>query len=204
MPETRGYRRWRDDPAYLAERQQFHQDMRTRLRALRLHLGLTEREMAARLEISVRAYRHRERRAVRMSWLFSIRLAEEFNVSLDWLTTGSAGGLPRNDRRPLDPDMRAIPPALRVVAPFPGRGVVLTEPLDILFMQWVRTLPLELLPDLARALQALAERRPAQKAHAAMLKFLHAAGYPDAERRAADWVRSGLRGVGCHTDREGA
>ena len=38
---------------------------------------------------------------------------------------------------------------------------------------------------------------------AAALKFLRAAGYPDAERRAADWVRSGLRVVG-DQQRDGA
>ena len=37
-----------------------------------------------------------------------------------------------------------------------------------------------------------------------MLKFLRAVGYPDAQRRAADWVRSWLRVVGCHIDRESA
>ena len=120
MSEARGYRRRRDDPAYLAERQRFYQDMRARLRVLRLHLGLTEREMAARLEISVRAYRYRERSALGMPMLFSIRVAEEFDVSIEWLTTGTIGKLPRNDRRPLTSDMRAVSPTLRVVAPFLG------------------------------------------------------------------------------------
>ena len=78
----------------------------------------------------------------------------------------------------------------------PTLRLVLTEPLDIMFMQWVRTLPMETLPDLARALQAIAERWPAREAHAAVLTFLRAVGYPDAKRRAADWVRSGMRVVG--------
>ena len=113
----------RDDPAYLAERQRFYQDLRTRLRVLRLHLGLTEREMTARLEISVRAYRYRERHATRIGTMFWLRVAIEFNLSLEWLTTGCAGKLPRNDHRPLTPDLHAIPPTLRVVAPLPERAI---------------------------------------------------------------------------------
>ena len=77
----------------------------------------------------------------------------------------------------------------------PASPILLTDPLDIAFVQWVRTLPRELLPHLARALRAQAERWPAQKAHAAMLKFLRAAGYPDAERRVDKLMQSGLRVV---------
>ena len=75
-------------------------------------------------------------------------------------------------------------------------SIVLTDPLDRMFMQWVRTLPLETLPDLARALQARAERWPARQAYVAVLSFLRAIGYPDAERHAAELVRGGLRVVG--------
>ena len=121
MPEARRYRLRRDDPAYLAERRQFYQDIRTRLRVLRLHLGLTERQMAARLAISVRAYRYLERDALGMPVLALVRLAEEFHVSFDWLATGTTAKWPHNDRRAVTPDMQAIPPTLRVVvAPFPG------------------------------------------------------------------------------------
>jgi transcriptional regulator with XRE-family HTH domain len=80
-------------------RRQFYQDMRNRLRVLRLHIGLTEHEMAARLGISVRAYRYQERHASRMRALLFLRVAEEFDVSCDWLATGAKGELPRNDHR---------------------------------------------------------------------------------------------------------
>ena len=85
MSEARGYSRRRDDPAYLAEQQQFDQDMRARLRVLRLHLGLTQHEMAERLEVSVRAYRHRERQGTQSGTMFWCRVAMEFDVSLNWL-----------------------------------------------------------------------------------------------------------------------
>ncbi len=123
MHNTGDTRDRRTDPSYLAERQQFFQDLRKRLRVLRLHLNLTEHEMAARLEISVRAYRYRERQATSMSSVFAVQLSEEFNVSIDWLSFGTKGRLPRNDHRPLTPDMRAIPPRLRMVAPPAGRSV---------------------------------------------------------------------------------
>jgi len=84
------------------------------------------------------------------------------------------------------------------------KSIVLTDPLDIAFMRWVNTLPLEVLPYLSMALRAIAERWPARQAYVAVLTFLRAVGFPDAERRAADRVRSGLRVVGCHIDREGA
>jgi transcriptional regulator with XRE-family HTH domain len=178
----------RDDPAWLAERLQFDQDLRTRLRVLRLHLGLTQHEMAARLGVSVRAYRHRERQGTSIGTMFWLRVAMEFNVSLSWLISGATGELPRNDRRPLTPDGRAIPPKLRVAAPFPGR------PAEIAFLRWVRTLPRELLPDLLVAMQAYAAGPP-WKARALMLEFLLAAGYPDAERRIDKLMRSGLQVV---------
>jgi hypothetical protein len=45
-------------------------------------------------------------------------------------------------------------------------------------------------------MQAQAERWPAAKTHAAMLKFLLAAGYPDASDKAAKMVRAGWQVVG--------
>jgi hypothetical protein len=57
------------------------------------------------------------------------------------------------------------------------KSIELTDPLEIAFIRWVRTLPREALPDLVRTLQAQAEQWPAQKTRAAMLKFLRAAGY---------------------------
>ena len=72
----------------------------------------------------------------------------------------------------------------------------MTDPLEIAFLRWVRTLPPESLPDLRRAMRALAEQRPAEKAHAAVLKFLLAAGYPDASDKAAELVRAGWQVVG--------
>jgi len=68
--------------------------------------------------------------------------------------------------------------------------------MEIAFLRWVRTLPRESLPHLAKALQAQAERWPAAKTHAAVLKFLLAAGYPDASDKAADLVRAGWQVVG--------
>ena len=68
--------------------------------------------------------------------------------------------------------------------------------MEIAFLRWVRTLPRESLPDLKRALQAQAERWPAEKAHAAVLAFLLAAGYPDASDKAAEMVRAGWQVVG--------
>jgi transcriptional regulator with XRE-family HTH domain len=146
MSKARGYPRRRDDPAWLAERQQFYQDLRARLRVLRLHLGLTEREMAARLDISVRAYRRREQSARRIPLQFLIRLVEEFDVSAAWLLTGHTEDLPRNDHRPLTPGMKPIPPTLRVVTPPSREGgsvsrkqksIVLTDDRpEIVFVQW--------------------------------------------------------------------
>jgi len=76
------------------------------------------------------------------------------------------------------------------------KSIVLTDPLDIAFMRWVNTLPLEVLPDLSMALQAIAERWPARQAYVAVLTFLRAVRYPDAEHHAAELVRGGLRVVG--------
>jgi hypothetical protein len=70
------------------------------------------------------------------------------------------------------------------------KSIVLTDPLDIAFMRWVNTLPLEVLPDLSMALQAIAERWPARQAYVAVLTFLRAVRYPDAERHAAELVRA--------------
>jgi hypothetical protein len=71
-----------------------------------------------------------------------------------------------------------------------------TDPSEIVFLRWVRTLPPESLPDLRRAMRALAKPWPAEKAHAAVLKFLLAAGYPDASDKAAELVRAGWQVVG--------
>ena len=84
------------------------------------------------------------------------------------------------------------------------KPLVLTDPLDIEFLQWVKTLPPESLPDLSRMLQALAKRWPAEETRAAALTFLRGAGYPDAERRYARFVRRGLRVVPGGANREGA
>ena len=76
------------------------------------------------------------------------------------------------------------------------KPVMVTDPMEIAFLRWVRTLPREALPDLKRALQAQAERWPAAETHAAVLKFLLAAGYPDASDKAAKMVRAGWQVVG--------
>jgi hypothetical protein len=55
------------------------------------------------------------------------------------------------------------------------KSIVLTEPRDIAFIQWARTLPQAALPDLIKVLQAISERWPVEKAYAAALKFLRAA-----------------------------
>jgi DNA-binding transcriptional regulator YiaG len=70
-----------------------------RLRTLRLHLGLTEQEMAARLGMSKRAYAAWEtpERSTRGATLFSIRLAEQFDVSIDWIVIG---GQPNGPQAP--------------------------------------------------------------------------------------------------------
>ena len=65
-----------------------------------------------------------------------------------------------------------------------------------MFIQLVRRLPRESLPYLARTMQTQTEGWPAREARGAALKFFRAAGFPDAERCAADWVRAGLRVVG--------
>lgn len=72
--------------------------------------------------------------------------------------------------------------------------ILVTDPSEIAFIQWVRTLPQELLPDLTMALQAYATGPP-WKARAALLEFLRAAGYPDAQRRVDKLMRSNLQVV---------
>jgi transcriptional regulator with XRE-family HTH domain len=104
------------DPTSRDAWEQEEQDIRARLRGLRLHLGLTQHESAERLGCSLRAYRYNERQCSHRRVQFLLRVAREFNVSLDWLVTGTKLWLPRNDRKPIDPDMKAIPPRLREVA----------------------------------------------------------------------------------------
>lgn len=76
-----------------------------RFRALRLHLGLSEAEMSRRLSMSLDAWlcwERGQRKGVSMK-MFS-RLAEEFDVSLDWLSTGCCpcwALARRNDNLPL-------------------------------------------------------------------------------------------------------
>ena len=113
MAEARGYLR-RNNPASLAEQQELYRDIRARLRGLRLHLGLTEGEMAARLGISVRACRYRERQGTRLPLVGLIVLAREFDVSIEWLAFGGTWNTPRNDRRPIAPDGRPIRPRFRI------------------------------------------------------------------------------------------
>lgn len=85
-------------------------DGRVRLNALRRHLGLTEQEIAARLGISPRSYRQweRGRRSMRGWTEFVIALSREFDVSIDWLASGAAGELPRNDRLPISMQLRPL------------------------------------------------------------------------------------------------
>ena len=77
-----------------------------RLRSLRLHLGLTAREMGARVGVGARSWRRRERTppSPNRGILFEVRLRGKFDVSIDWLLFGTAAGMPRNDHRPLRPD----------------------------------------------------------------------------------------------------
>lgn len=94
------------------EKQQIIKGVGRRTRVLRLHLGLSEAEMAARIGISAKALRYWEsgqRRSSRGMTLVSVKLGEEFNVSLDWLVLGTKGDLPVNDHQPITPDMKPIP-----------------------------------------------------------------------------------------------
>jgi hypothetical protein len=55
--------------------------------------------------MSTRAYRHWEtpKRSARGATLFFFRLAERFEVSIDWLACGGQIGAPRNDAIPQAP-----------------------------------------------------------------------------------------------------
>jgi transcriptional regulator with XRE-family HTH domain len=109
----------KDMRGWTAEEEWATRDMRDRLRVLRLHLGLTALEMARRLDMSVAAYKNREGGPIvlRRGWtLFLCRLADEFDVSIDWMCHGTKCGLPRNDRCPITPDLRPIRPRFRLVA----------------------------------------------------------------------------------------
>ncbi len=85
-----------------------------RVRTLRLHLGLSEAEMAGRAGLSLRAYRYLERRNRQRSHFMvfhSITMAT--GVSTDWVFTGCAGppysAAGRNDAVPLGIDRRPLP-----------------------------------------------------------------------------------------------
>ena len=76
-----------------------------RLRTLRLLFGLTEQEMAVRMGMSEHAYAAWEtpERSSRSFPLFAIRLAEQFDVPIDWIVTGGQPNGPRNDNVPKAP-----------------------------------------------------------------------------------------------------
>lgn len=85
-----------------------------RVRSLRLWLGLSEAELAARIGISVRSYRALEVRDRKRGWVVVFcRLAEETGVSLDWLMNGRPPGVwdqaARNDAVPFGFDGRVLP-----------------------------------------------------------------------------------------------
>lgn len=117
MTEALGRPCGANDPTREAAQRLFYQGMRERLRVLRLHLGLSKREVAERLGISVRAYRYRERSAKRMAVPFIVRLAETFDVSIDWLS-GAQWPVAQwpTASAPVTPAGKAIPPGLRLVS----------------------------------------------------------------------------------------
>lgn len=91
-----------------------------RLRALRLHLGMTEEEMASVLGIPLRRYRaHEAGRRPRRRIEMIVRLAETTGVSCDWLVTGSvpcSALASRRDDLPLSRRGQPLPVVLRVVS----------------------------------------------------------------------------------------
>lgn len=112
----------------------------SRLRTLREEMGWTERDMAERLGLSVRAYRDREKgRRKRIGWPLIVRLAEQTNVSIDWLLLGAMrvdGHLgPRNDAVPVQWDGRLIRFAGRLLTPGaegPGRMELAPEEVELI------------------------------------------------------------------------
>lgn len=107
----------RGDGRWTAEREAAQwADERTRLRSIRRHFGLSEQQMALRLEMNVRSYRAWEtgpRKSFRGGTDFVLRLCREFGLSIDWYMTG---GEPRNDRRPFGPNGEPLPLMLKVLA----------------------------------------------------------------------------------------
>lgn len=111
-----------------------------RLRALRQEMGWSERDMAERLGLSVRAYRDRERgRRKRIGGPLIGRLVEHTNVSIDWLLLGAmrVNGVlgPRNDAVPVQVDGRLIRLAGRLLTPGaegPGRMELAPEEVEMI------------------------------------------------------------------------
>jgi len=97
-------------------REQWIRDISARLLLLRQWLGLSQQEMAARLGLSVRAYREYERG--RRKWhdtLFILRVSAATKVSIDWMWRGHYPGRPKS-RVPFDTHGRPMRPVLRVVS----------------------------------------------------------------------------------------
>ncbi len=85
-----------------------------RFRVVREHFGLSDAEMARRLNISLAAWRCWERgKRKGVSIGMFARIGQEFGVSIDWLCDGCRplGGIEtRNDNIPIAPSGKPIPP----------------------------------------------------------------------------------------------
>lgn len=93
-----------------------------RIQSLRVYLGMSEAQMAARIGLSLRAYRALEARGRRRDWVtVYCNLAAVTGVSLDWIMSGLPPGVrdwaARQDTVPLGRDGRVLPrPAMERVA----------------------------------------------------------------------------------------
>ena len=94
-----------------------------RLKVLRLHLGLSEQEMADLCGVTPSSYRYTEAgKRSRGWWPILTALAHKTSVSCDWLLSGEnpmrfvRPVAPRNDRRPLNTSGNPMPPRLRVAS----------------------------------------------------------------------------------------
>ena len=96
-------------------RERWVKEMSTRLVLLRQWLGLSQAEMAARVGMTVRAYREYERGHRKWKDLsFTIRVSATTNVAIDWLRFGDWWGEPPS-RAPIAVDGAPMRPVLRVV-----------------------------------------------------------------------------------------
>ena len=109
--------------AHSESREQWVRQISGRLLVLREWLDLSEQEMAARLGLSMPAYREYERPDGRTwsDFSFPLKVAAATGVSPDWLIHGShSRGRPKS-RVPLDANGRPMRPVFRVVSGREGR-----------------------------------------------------------------------------------